>query len=112
MTGLITFHSSLDRTLWMRRLMQVDLLGDRGCGVSHVPVPHLIATRDVDLFSIKDEQCAQQHHATRPNIRNEAWVPEFTIGNECEQCHVQANDHDQKCSCSIAIAAFCGPIRY
>ena len=96
----------------MRRLMQVDLLGDRGCGVSHVPVPHLIATRDVDLFSIKDEQCAQQHHATRPNVGDEASVPEFTIGNECEQCHVQANDHDQKCSCSIAIAAFCGPIRY
>jgi hypothetical protein len=53
----------------MRRLMQVDLLGDRGTGVSHVPVPHLITTRDVDLFSIKDEQCAQQHHATRPKRR-------------------------------------------
>jgi hypothetical protein len=96
----------------MRRLMQVDLLDDRGCGVSHAPVPHLITTGAVDLFSIKDEQCAQQHHATRPNVGNEASVPEFTIGNEFEQCHAQANAPHQKCSCSIAIAAFCDPIRY
>jgi hypothetical protein len=108
MAGLITFDSSLDRTLWMRRLMQLGLLGDRGCGVSHAPVPHLLTTRAVDLISIKDEQCAQ-HHGTRPNVGNEASVPEFTIGSEFEQCHAQANDHDQKCSCSIAIAAFCAP---
>ena len=37
MAGLITFHLYLGRTFWMRRLMQVDLLGDKGCGVSHAP---------------------------------------------------------------------------